>query len=210
MIAGPLHERPAAQVREIVRRRPGVERARRGGADVAVLRRLLGDRGHCPRHRRRSRARRAGLRSASRPLRVDAFTVGTTAEIQKVRRTGLTFAPEGGTWRMRTVINKLITEEDLYGAVEAAFSQGWRRVKLYFLIGLPTELDEDVLGIAHLGARCVEIGRQVPEVGDGGRLGGGVRAQAAHTRSSGSARTRWPSSSARWPCSAGRPSAPGA
>ncbi len=61
---------------------------------------------------------------------------------------------------MRTVINKLITEEDLYGAVDAAFSQGWRRIKLYFLIGLPTERDEDVLGIAELGARCVEIGRR--------------------------------------------------
>ena len=102
-----------------------------------------------------------GRVSVSLPsLRVDAFTVGTAAEIQKVRRTGLTFAPEGGTWRMRTVINKLITEEDLYSAVDAAFSQGWRRVKLYFLIGLPTELDEDVLGIAALGARCVEIGRK--------------------------------------------------
>ena len=102
-----------------------------------------------------------GRVSVSLPsLRVDAFTVGTAAEIQKVRRTGLTFAPEGGTWRMRTVINKLITEEDLYSAVDAAFSQGWRRVKLYFLIGLPTELDEDVLGIAELGARCVEIGRK--------------------------------------------------
>ena len=96
-----------------------------------------------------------GRVSVSLPsLRVDAFTVGTAAEIQKVRRTGLTFAPEGGTWRMRTVINKLITEEDLYGAVDAAFSQGWRRVKLYFLIGLPTERDEDVLGIAELGARA--------------------------------------------------------
>jgi hypothetical protein len=61
---------------------------------------------------------------------------------------------------MRKVINKLITEEDLYSAVDAAFSQGWRRVKLYFLIGLPTEQDEDVLGIAELGAHCVEIGRR--------------------------------------------------
>ena len=93
-------------------------------------------------------------------LRVDAFTVGTAAQIEQVRRTGLTFAPEGGTWRMRKVINKLIREEDLYGAVDAAFSQGWRRVKLYFLIGLPTERDEDVLGIAELGRRCVEIGRR--------------------------------------------------
>ena len=102
-----------------------------------------------------------GRVSVSLPsLRVDAFTVGTAAQIQKVRRTGLTFAPEGGTWRMRTVINKLITEEDLYGAVDAAFSQGWRRIKLYFLIGLPTERDEDVLGIAELGSRCVEIGRR--------------------------------------------------
>jgi radical SAM superfamily enzyme YgiQ (UPF0313 family) len=91
---------------------------------------------------------------------VDAFTVETAAQIQKGRRTGLTFAPEGGTWRMRQVINKLITEEDLYSSVDAAFSQGWRRIKLYFLIGLPTERDEDVLGIAELGARCVEIGRR--------------------------------------------------
>jgi len=92
-------------------------------------------------------------------LRVDAFTVGIASEIQKVKRTGLTFAPEGGTWRMRRVINKLITEEDLYGAIESAFSQGWRRVKLYFLIGLPTETDDDVLGIAALAKRCAEIGR---------------------------------------------------
>ena len=61
---------------------------------------------------------------------------------------------------MRQVINKLISEDDLYGAVDAAFSQGWRRVKLYFLVGLPTERDEDVLGIAELGRRCVEIGRR--------------------------------------------------
>ena len=70
------------------------------------------------------------------------------SQIQKVRRTGLTFAPEGGSWRIRQVINKLITEEDLYAAVDGAYSQGWRRVKLYFLVGLPTEMDEDTLGIA--------------------------------------------------------------
>ena len=68
-----------------------------------------------------------------------------------MRRTGLTFAPEAGTWRMRQVINKLIREEDLYGAVESAFSQGWRRVKLYFLTGLPTETDEDTLGHRRAG-----------------------------------------------------------
>ena len=102
-----------------------------------------------------------GRVSVSLPsLRVDAFTVGLASEIQRVKRTGLTFAPEGGTWRMRQVINKLIREEDLYSAVEAAFSQGWRRVKLYFLIGLPTETDEDVLGIVKMAGTCVEIGRR--------------------------------------------------
>jgi hypothetical protein len=60
---------------------------------------------------------------------------------------------------MRQVINKLIREEDLYGAVESAFSQGWRRVKLYFLTGLPTETDEDTLGIAELARNCVKVGR---------------------------------------------------
>ena len=102
-----------------------------------------------------------GQVSVSLPsLRVDAFTVGVASQIQKVRRTGLTFAPEAGTWRMRQVINKLIREEDLYGAVESAYSQGWKRVKLYFLTGLPTETDEDTLGIAELARNCVAIGRR--------------------------------------------------
>jgi radical SAM family uncharacterized protein len=103
----------------------------------------------------------SGQVSVSLPsLRVDAFTVATAAQIQRVRRTGLTFAPEGGTWRMRQVINKLIREEDLYAAVDAAFSQGWKRVKLYFLIGLPTETDEDTLGIVALAKQCVAIGKR--------------------------------------------------
>ena len=101
---------------------------------------------------------------------------------------------------MRTVINKLITEEDLYGAVDAAFSQGWRRVKLYFLIGLPTERDEDVLGIAQLGARCAEIGRRYQQVGHRGGLGRRLRAEGRTRRSSGSAWTRPPSWSARSHC----------
>ena len=93
-------------------------------------------------------------------LRVDAFTVGLANKIQNARRTGLTFAPEAGSWRMRQVINKLIREEDLYGAVHSAYSQGWRRMKLYFLTGLPTETDEDTLGIAELAKQSVELGRE--------------------------------------------------
>ena len=159
MITRPVRERPAAQVREMVNRglewtgHDEVALTSLSTADFSGIEDTVRDIVDEPSH--------GGRVSVSLPsLRVDAFTVGTAAQIQKVRRTGLTFAPEGGTWRMRTVINKLITEEDLYGAVDAAFSQGWRRVKLYFLIGLPTERDEDVRGIAELGARCTEIGRR--------------------------------------------------
>jgi radical SAM family uncharacterized protein len=93
-------------------------------------------------------------------LRVDAFTVGLAGQVAGGRRSGLTFAPEGGSWRIRQVINKLITEDDLYGAVDSAFSQGWHRMKLYFLTGLPTELDEDTLGIVDLARNCVRLGRR--------------------------------------------------
>jgi hypothetical protein len=92
-------------------------------------------------------------------LRVDAFTVGLAAEVNNGRRSGLTFAPEAGSWRLRQVINKLISEEDLYGAAESAFSQGWTRLKLYFLTGLPTETDADTLGIAELARNVAAIGR---------------------------------------------------
>ena len=91
-------------------------------------------------------------------LRVDAFTVGLAAKIGSARRTGLTFAPEAGTWRMRQIINKMITEEDLLATVESAYASGWSRMKLYFLTGLPSEMDDDTEGIAELARRVVEIG----------------------------------------------------
>ena len=83
--------------------------------------------------------------------RVDAFNIDLANELSRTgRRSGLTFAPEGGTERMRKVINKMVTEEDLIRTVAAAYSHGWRQVKLYFMCGLPTETDEDVLAIADL------------------------------------------------------------
>jgi radical SAM family uncharacterized protein len=157
MITRPVRERPAAQVRTMV-----TEGLRRTGYDEVALTSL-------------STADFSGIErvvadtvdgtgcsqvSVSLPsLRVDAFTVGIAAQIQRARRTGLTFAPEAGTWRMRQVINKLITNDDLYSAVESAYSQGWRRMKLYFLTGLPTETDADTLGIAELVRNCVALGR---------------------------------------------------
>ncbi|KKM09017.1 Fe-S oxidoreductase [Clostridiales bacterium PH28_bin88] len=92
-------------------------------------------------------------------LRVDAFSVDLAKEIQRVRRSGLTFAPEAGTQRLRDVINKGVTEEDLMEAVRAAFAAGWKSIKLYFMIGLPTERDEDLEGIAGLARRVLEWGR---------------------------------------------------
>jgi len=157
MITRPVRERPADQVRTMVAE--GLERTgydevaltSLSSADFSGIDNVVADivePGDC------------GQVSVSLPsLRVDAFTVGVAAQIQKARRTGLTFAPEAGTWRMRQVINKLIREDDLYGAVESAYSQGWRRMKLYFLTGLPTETDEDTLGIADLARNVVEIGK---------------------------------------------------
>jgi len=160
MITRPVRERPAEQVRTMIQdglRRTGYDEVALTSLSTAdfsgitdVVKATIDD-----------DSMGCGDVSVSLPsLRVDAFTVGIAAELQRGRRSGLTFAPEAGTWRMRQVINKLITEEDLYASVEGAFSQGWRRVKLYFLTGLPTETDEDTLGIAELGRKCVEIGRK--------------------------------------------------
>lgn len=82
-------------------------------------------------------------------------------EIQKVRATGLTFAPEAGTQRMRDVVNKNVTEEQLMQTAERVFSRGWAKMKLYFMIGLPTERDEDVAGIVETGKKALEVGRKV-------------------------------------------------
>ncbi len=156
MITRPVRERSAEQVRTMV-----AAGLRRSGYDEVALTSL-------------STADFSGIEAvvgsimdlgdnisvALPSLRVDAFTVGIAAQLQKARRAGLTFAPEAGTWRMRQVINKLIREEDLYAAVDGAFSSGWRRVKLYFLTGLPTETDEDTLGITELARNCVAIGQR--------------------------------------------------
>ncbi|MEJ7742225.1 MAG: TIGR03960 family B12-binding radical SAM protein [Nocardioidaceae bacterium] len=94
--------------------------------------------------------------------RVDAFNITLANEFSRNgRRSGLTFAPEGGSERLRKVINKMVSEEDLIRTVAAAYSQGWRQVKLYFMCGLPTETDEDVLEIADLARKVIATGREV-------------------------------------------------
>ncbi|MFN8194594.1 MAG: TIGR03960 family B12-binding radical SAM protein [Nocardioidaceae bacterium] len=94
--------------------------------------------------------------------RVDAFNITLADEFSRNgRRSGLTFAPEGGSERMRKVINKMVSVDDLIRTVATAYSHGWRQVKLYFMCGLPTETDEDVLEIAELAKQVIAKGREV-------------------------------------------------
>ncbi|NLG92294.1 MAG: TIGR03960 family B12-binding radical SAM protein, partial [Clostridiales bacterium] len=96
-------------------------------------------------------------------LRVDNFSTELMAKIKSVRRSGLTFAPEAGTQRLRDVINKNVTEEELLKTVKTAFKGGWTTIKLYFMIGLPTETMDDVAGIAELGQKVVDAFYENPD-----------------------------------------------
>ena len=93
-------------------------------------------------------------------LRIDSFSVELAEMFQGRRKTGLTFAPEAGSQRLRDVINKNVTEDDLLRTAEAAYSSGWRRIKLYFMVGLPTETLEDVAAIVYLVKKVRAIGRR--------------------------------------------------
>lgn len=103
-------------------------------------------------------------------LRLDSFSIKLIEEIQKVRKTGLTFAPEAGTQRLRDVINKGVQESDLIEAVTNAFSLGWSAVKLYFMIGLPTETYEDLDGIVDLGYKVIDVYYKTPKEKRGKKL----------------------------------------
>ncbi|MGI5901544.1 MAG: TIGR03960 family B12-binding radical SAM protein [Desulfitobacteriia bacterium] len=94
-------------------------------------------------------------------LRLDSFDVQIANEVQKVRKSSLTFAPEAGTQRLRDVINKGVTDEDLFRTAEAVFKAGWQSIKLYYMIGLPTETYEDLDGIVNQAARVLEIASQL-------------------------------------------------
>ncbi len=95
-------------------------------------------------------------------LRLDAFDFDLAKEIARTRRAGLTFAPEAGTQRLRDVINKNLDEEEMLGAARTAFQNGWDRLKLYFMLGLPTETDQDVDGIIELVGKLVAVWDDLP------------------------------------------------
>ncbi len=103
-------------------------------------------------------AQRIGLALPS--LRADNFSMDIMQRVQKVRKSGLTFAPEAGTQRLRDVINKNVREEDLLESCRVAFAGGWNNIKLYFMLGLPTETDEDVLGIVQIANDVLHCWRE--------------------------------------------------
>lgn len=96
-------------------------------------------------------------------LRVDNFSMELMEKVQKVKKSGLTFAPEAGTQRLRDVINKNVLEEDLIRTAKIAFSGGYNRIKLYFMLGLPTETEEDVLGIGALAQKVIDAFYEIPK-----------------------------------------------
>ena len=102
------------------------------------------------------RARKVSLGISS--LRAYGLSETTLDDIASVKATGLTFAPEAGTQRMRDVINKNVDEDDIYATCHRVFEKGWKKIKLYFILGLPTEEDEDIVGIAEMGRQAREIG----------------------------------------------------
>lgn len=103
-------------------------------------------------------------------LRIDAFSLDVMSKVQDIKKSSLTFAPEAGTQRMRNVINKGLTEEVILKGAGMAFEGGWNRVKLYFMLGLPTETEEDMVGIAELAEKIAERYYEIPKKQRNGRV----------------------------------------
>ncbi len=103
-------------------------------------------------------------------LRVDAFSLDVMSKVQDVKKSSLTFAPEAGTQRMRNVINKGLTEEDILNGCSLAFNGGWNKVKLYFMLGLPTETEEDMKGIAELSELVAKKYYEIPKSERNGKV----------------------------------------
>ena len=171
----PVRERPADQVVEAA----GRALAASGYDEVSLSSLSTTDHSQCALIVRRLNEELGprGVKVSIPSQRLDSFGVEMAAAVSGGRRGGLTFAPEAGSQRLRDVINKNVTEDDLERAARNAFEAGWRRCKLYFMIGLPTETDEDVVGIARMAERVLEIGREV--VGRGPKSGVSVSISVA-------------------------------
>ena len=171
----PVRERPRAQVVEAAERGLAIT----GYDEVSLTSLSTTDHSGCVAilHQLNADLAGSGVRVSIPSQRLDSFGVGMAAEVGGARRGGLTFAPEAGSQRLRDVINKNVSEEDIELAARNAFEAGWRRMKLYFMMGLPTETDEDVVGIASVAQRVLDIGREV--VGRGYKSGVSVSISVA-------------------------------
>ncbi|OLF08807.1 B12-binding domain-containing radical SAM protein [Actinophytocola xinjiangensis] len=159
MITRPVRERSIEGIGEMVRR--GLDAS--GFEEVGLLSLSSADHSEIAEVTKGLADRYEGTNTGlSLPsTRVDAFNIDLANELSRGgRRSGLTFAPEGGSERIRRVINKMVSEEDLIRTVSAAYAAGWRQVKLYFMCGLPTETDEDVLQIAAMAKEVIRAGRE--------------------------------------------------
>jgi radical SAM family uncharacterized protein/radical SAM-linked protein len=158
MIYRPVRERDPAQIVETV-----VRAVRESGQDEVSLTALSTADVSCISPLVRSVAQRLADERVSlgvSSLRAYGLEPELLDEIKRVRATGLTFAPEAGTQRMRDVVNKNVTEEQLHETAERVFGRGWGKMKLYFMVGLPTEGDDDVRGVVQTGARTLQAGRR--------------------------------------------------
>jgi len=148
MIYRPIRERPVAETLDTI----DAIIASTGHSEVSLVSLSSSDHSGIAEIVQQTMARHAeeGLSVSLPSLRIDSFSVHLAKMIQSTRKTGVTFAPEAGSQRLRDVINKGVTEDDLLRTAEAAFESGWNRIKLYFMVGLPTETDEDILEIGRL------------------------------------------------------------
>ncbi len=155
----PVRERTPDQIVSAVMR--GLEKT--GYDEVSLTSLSTTDHSCCPEVLSRLNRRLAdtGIRISIPSQRLDSFGIDMALQVAGEKKGGLTFAPEAGSQRLRDVINKNVTEDDLERATRAAFEAGWRRVKLYFMMGLPGETDEDIVAIANLADCTYEIAREV-------------------------------------------------
>ena len=171
----PVRERPFEQVVEVGE--AGL--AASGHDEISLTSLSTTDHSQCARILNRMHADLGdrGIRVSIPSQRLDSFGVEMALAVGGGKKGGLTFAPEAGSQRLRDVINKNVTEEDLERAARNAFENGWRRCKLYFMMGLPTETDDDIVGIVRAAERVLEIGREV--VGRGYKSGVSVSISVA-------------------------------
>ncbi|MBV9281088.1 MAG: TIGR03960 family B12-binding radical SAM protein [Chloroflexi bacterium] len=158
MVTRPVRERTAAEVKEL----SAAALANTGYGELSLL--SLSSSDHSQIEEIVQDAAREycadGVAVALPSLRIESFSVGLADAIKEGRKTGFTFAPEAATERLRKVINKVIPDDRLLATADAVYARGWRTIKLYFMIGLPTETDEDVSAICSLARRVLHVGRQ--------------------------------------------------